>query len=140
MCKTIEMYADGACRGNNNAGRQPGAFGVVLMYGEHKKELKGFFKSATNNRMEIMAVIKGLKALNRFDIPVNVYSDSQYVVSTINQNWRISRNHDYWAELFAIMRKFKEINFIKVKGHSDNEHNNRADELANAALDEAGVK
>lgn len=138
--KVIQIYADGACRGNNQQGRAPGAYGVVLLYGNVTKELKGFFHSTTNNRMEIMAVIKGLKAIKDKSIPVEVYSDSQYVVSTINEHWAKKINIDYWTELYQAMAPFKEIKFIKVKGHSDNVHNNRADQLANEALDENGIK
>lgn len=138
--EVIRIYADGACRGNNAEGRQPGAYGVVLLYGNNRKELKGVFKKTTNNRMEIMAAIKGLKALKRCDIPVEIYSDSQYLVSTMNEHWEKKTNLDYWKELYSELARFKEVRFIKVKGHSDNENNNRADALANEALDEAGIR
>lgn len=132
----IRIYADGACRGNNLEGRHPGAWGVVLIYKDVKKELKGYFRATTNNRMEIMAAIKGLKALKRFDLPVEIYSDSQYLVSTMNDGWLKNTNKDYWRELYVELSKFGKVSFIKVKGHADNEYNNRADQLANEALDE----
>lgn len=133
--KTIKIYADGACRGNQFA-ENIGGYGVVLLYGEHKKELKDAFKNVTNNQMEILSVIEGLKALKQYDIPVEVYSDSQYVVNTVNLNWKKNANQDLWEELYNILRKIKDIKFIKVKGHSDDSLNNRADELANEAMDD----
>lgn len=130
----IKIYADGACRGNQFA-ENIGGYGVVLLYGEHKKELKDAFKNVTNNQMEILSVIEGLKALKRFDLPIEVYSDSQYVVNTVNLNWNKNANQDLWKELYSYIEKAKDIKFIKVKGHSDNEFNNRADKLANEAMD-----
>jgi ribonuclease HI len=134
MNNTIKIYADGACRGNQFA-ENIGGYGVVLLYGEHKKELKDAFKNVTNNQMEILSVIEGLKALKTFDLPIEIYSDSQYVVNTINLNWNKKANQDLWAELYNYIEKAKDIKFIKVKGHSDNEFNNRADKLANEAMD-----
>ena len=130
----IKIYADGACRGNQFA-ENIGGYGVVLLYGEHKKELKDAFKNVTNNQMEILSVIEGLKTLKQYDIPVEIYSDSQYVVNTINLNWKKNANQDLWKELYNYIGKVKDIKFIKVKGHSDNAYNNRADELANEAMD-----
>lgn len=130
----IKIYADGACRGNQFA-ENIGGYGVVLLYGEHKKELKDAFKNVTNNQMEILSVIEGLKALKQYDIPVEIYSDSQYVVNTINLNWNKKANQDLWEELYNYIGKVKDIKFIKVKGHSDNVYNNRADQLANEAMD-----
>lgn len=130
----IKIYADGACRGNQFA-ENIGGYGVVLLYGEHKKELKDAFKNVTNNQMEILSVIEGLKALKQYDIPVEIYSDSQYVVNTINLNWKKNANQNLWEELYNYIGKVKDIKFIKVKGHSDNIYNNRADQLANEAMD-----
>lgn len=130
----IKIYADGACRGNQFA-ENIGGYGVVLLYGEHKKELKDAFKNVTNNQMEILSVIEGLKALKTFDLPIEIYSDSQYVVNTVNLNWKKNANQDLWEELYNYIGKAKDIKFIKVKGHSDNIYNNRADQLANEAMD-----
>lgn len=130
----IKIYADGACRGNQFA-ENIGGYGVVLLYGEYKKELKDAFKNVTNNQMEILSVIEGLKALKQYDIPVEIYSDSQYVVNTVNLNWKKNANQDLWEELYNYIGKVKDIKFIKVKGHSDNIYNNRADQLANEAMD-----
>lgn len=134
MNNTIKIYADGACRGNQFA-ENIGGYGVVLLYGEHKKELKDAFKNVTNNQMEILSVIEGLKALKQYDIPVEIYSDSQYVVNTVNLNWNKKANQNLWEELYNYIGKVKDIKFIKVKGHSDNIYNNRADQLANEAMD-----
>jgi len=130
----IKIYADGACRGNQFA-ENIGGYGIVLQYQDQYKELKNAFRNTTNNKMEILSVIEGLKALKVYDIPIEVYSDSQYVVSTINLNWNKKANLDLWEELYTYINKFKDIRFIKVKGHSDNEFNNRADKLANEAMD-----
>lgn len=130
----IKIYADGACRGNQNT-TNIGSYGVVLIYKDSIKELNNAFQDTTNNRMEILSVIEGLKSLKRFDIPVEIYSDSQYVVNTINNGWRKNANLDLWAELDRLIEKFDSVKFIKVKGHSDNNYNNRADKLANIAMD-----
>lgn len=130
----IKIYADGACRGNQNT-TNIGGYGVVLIYKDSIKELNNAFQDTTNNRMEILSVIEGLKSLKRFDIPVEIYSDSQYVVNTINNGWRKNANLDLWAELDRLIEKFDSVKFIKVKGHSDNNYNNRADKLANIAMD-----
>ena len=130
----IKIYADGACRGNQNT-TNIGGYGVVLIYKDSIKELSNAFQDTTNNRMEILSVIEGLNSLKRFDIPVEIYSDSQYVVNTINNGWGKNANLDLWYELYRLIEKFDSVKFIKVKGHSDNNYNNRADKLANIAMD-----
>ena len=89
----IKIYADGACRGNQFKDNV-GAIGVVLLYGNKEKHIKEAFKNTTNNKMEILSVIKGLQELKRYDIPVEVYSDSSYVVSTMNLGWKRKVNLD----------------------------------------------
>lgn len=134
----VDIYTDGACSGNPG----PGGWGAILMYGEHRKELSGGEKQTTNNRMELMAVICALKALKK-PCKVNLYSDSAYVVNAFNQNWIIGwqkngwknsakvpvANIDLWQELLSLTNTHV-VSFIKVKGHADNEYNNRCDELA----------
>ena len=141
--KKVVLYTDGACSGNPG----PGGYGAVLIYGGVEKEIFGGEKSTTNNKMEMMAVIKGLEALKE-PCEVEVYSDSAYVVNAFNQgwitnwiknNWRNAskdpvKNKELWQELIALTEKHK-VTFIKVKGHSDNEFNNRCDELATGAID-----
>lgn len=136
----IIIYTDGSSRGNPG----PGGYGVILMYGKHKKEISGGFRRTTNNRMELMAVIKGLQALNKKHIPVKIYSDSQYVVNAIEKKWLFTwmktdfkggkKNKDLWKEYFEISKAYS-IQFIWVRGHADNPFNNRCDELATAAAD-----
>ncbi len=136
--KEVTIYTDGACSGNPG----PGGWAAILMAGGHTKELSGGDKDTTNNRMELLGVINGLKAL-KFPCKVKIYSDSAYVVNAFNQNW-IDKwvlngwknsakadvaNADLWKELVKLT-SMHEVTFIKVKGHADNEYNNRCDELA----------
>ena len=138
----ITIYTDGACSGNPG----PGGWGVVLMYKDNKKEISGGKKDTTNNIMELTAVIEALKQL-KYPCEVDLYSDSAYVVNAFKQgwiynwirnNWKTSgkesvKNQELWKELYALT-KIHKVNFIKVKGHSDNEYNNRCDELARNAI------
>lgn len=136
----ITIYTDGSSRGN--PGR--GGYGVVLMYGSHRKELSGGFKKTTNNRMELLAVIEGLKALKTKDIPVTVYSDSKYVVDAVTKGWLQNwiktdfkggkKNKDLWLQYYKLAQHFR-IKFMWVKGHADNPFNNRCDQLATTAAD-----
>jgi ribonuclease HI len=139
--KPIEIYTDGACLGNPG----PGGYGVVLLYGEHRKELSGGFRFTTNNRMELMAAIEGLKAL-KTSSEVWLYSDSRYLVDAVNlkwlegwrrRNWVKSnkepvKNIDLWKEIVEL-RQRHQIKFIWVKGHNGNVENERCDALAMAA-------
>ncbi len=140
--KTIEIYTDGACSGNPG----PGGYGVVLLYNGHRRELSGGDKKTTNNRMEIMGVIKGLEALKE---PCNVtlYSDSRYVVDAIQKGWvtRWKRNNwmrnktdpasnvDLWERVLELLEKHK-VTFVWVKGHAANVENENCDRLARAAI------
>lgn len=134
----VIIYTDGACSGNPG----PGGWGTILLYKDIKKELSGRSEITTNNIMEITAVIEGLKQL-KFECEVEIYSDSAYVVNAFNNgwiynwmknNWKTSgkepvKNKELWQELYQLTKRHK-VRFIKVKGHSDNELNNRCDELA----------
>ncbi len=134
----VTIYTDGACSGNPG----PGGWGVILMHGQNKKELSGGETDTTNNRMELLAVIRGLKTLTK-PCDVELYSDSAYVINAFNQNWIENwqkndwktsskspvKNKDLWLELLSLL-KVHNVKFIKVKGHSDNQFNNRCDELA----------
>ncbi len=140
--KSVTIYTDGACSGNPG----PGGWGAVLIYGEIEKEISGAMNNTTNNIMEITAVIEALKLL-KVECDVKIYSDSAYVVNSFNQgwiynwmknNWRTSnkepvKNKELWIELYNLTKKHK-VEFIKVKGHSDNEYNNRCDYLATSAI------
>jgi len=136
----ITLYTDGAARGN--PGR--GGYGAVLIYGNHKKELSKGFKHTTNNRMELWAIIAGLESITKRELPITIYSDSQYVVNSINKGWLNAwmktnfkggkKNPDLWKKYHSLSKDFK-INIVWVKGHADNEFNNRCDELATVAAD-----
>lgn len=138
----IIIYTDGACSGNPG----PGGWGTVLMYKDSKKEISGGAKETTNNIMELTAVVEGLKML-KFPCEVELYSDSAYIVNAFNQgwiynwkkkNWKTAdgkdvKNKEIWQELYELTKTHK-VTFNKVKGHSDNEYNNRCDELARNAI------
>jgi ribonuclease HI len=126
----------------------PGGWGAILMYDNHKKEISGYNPETTNNIMEITAVLEAVKLL-KFPCDVKIYSDSAYVVNCFNQkwiyswqknNWRTAdkkpvKNQELWQELFELLQKHN-YEFIKVKGHSDNELNNRCDFLATNEIKE----
>lgn len=134
----VDIYTDGACSGNPG----PGGWAAILIAKGIEKELSGYCESSTNNRMELTAAIEGLKAL-KLPCDVSLHSDSSYVVNAFNLNWienwrgngwrnssksEVS-NLDLWLLLDELNRKHK-VKWIKVKGHSDNEYNNRCDRLA----------
>lgn len=139
--KTIELFTDGACSGNPGKG----GYGVVLKYGKHTKELSEGFLLTTNNRMEILAVIKGLEALNE-TCNVNVYSDSKYVIDAINEGWvykweingwmrnkkDAAVNVDLWERLLVLLDEHN-VEFHWVKGHAGHAENERCDKLAVSA-------
>ena len=139
----VTIYTDGACSGNPG----PGGWGAILMYNGNKKELSGGNKDTTNNIMEITAVLESLKAL-KFPCEVDLYSDSAYVVNCFNQGWIYNwlkkgwktasgepvKNKELWEQLYSLTKTHK-VTFHKVKGHADNEFNNRCDELARNAID-----
>ncbi len=134
----IHLYTDGAAKGNPG----PGGYGVVLLFGNHRKELSQGYRLTTNNRMELLAVIVGLEALNTDKYPVTVYSDSKYVVDAINKGWlhkwvkkgfKGKKNVDLWRRFLPLQKKFK-LTFTWIKGHAGNLENERCDALAvNAA-------
>jgi ribonuclease HI len=140
--KEVIIYTDGACSGNPG----PGGWGTVLFYGNHKKEMSGFVPETTNNRMEMQAAIEALKVLKE-PCKVKLHSDSAYLVNCFKQGWHKNwvkngwknskkqpvENQDLWKEILSLM-EIHDVEFIKVKGHSDNEWNNRCDELATGAI------
>ena len=145
----VKIYTDGAARGNPDG---PGGYGTVLEYVDmkgqlHTKEISQGYKKTTNNRMELMAVIAGLEALNR-PCKVELYSDSQYVVNAFNQHWiegwikkgwkrgknEPVKNVDLWKRLLAAKEKH-DVTFIWVKGHDGHPQNERCDYLATSAAD-----
>ncbi len=145
----VKIYTDGAARGNPNG---PGGYGTILTYldekGElHKRELSGGYKKTTNNRMELMAAIKGLESLIK-PCKVELYSDSQYLVNAFNQNWLDGwikkgwkrgkneevKNVDLWKRLLKA-KEPHQVTFVWVRGHDGHEENERCDYLATTAAD-----
>ncbi len=140
--KSLDIYTDGACSGNPG----PGGYGVVMLYKNQRKELSEGFKKTTNNRMEVLAVIKGLEAL-KIPCQVTLYSDSKYVVDAVTKGWvkkwkannwikadkKKALNVDLWERLLTLLDKHKVI-FVWVKGHADNVENERCDFLARQAI------
>lgn len=136
--KKVDLYTDGACSGNPGVG----GYCAILIYNGFEKVISGFEQDTTNNRMELLAVIKGLEALKE-SCEVNIYSDSQYVVDAFNKDWITTwqkngwktsakkevKNPDLWAKLLEFV-SLHNVMFIKVKGHADNEYNNRCDKIA----------
>ncbi|MDR0839061.1 MAG: ribonuclease HI [Oscillospiraceae bacterium] len=135
--KSVTIYTDGACSGNPG----PGGWGAILLYGAKKRELSGGAPQTTNNRMELTGVIAALSALTE-PCGVTLYSDSKYVVDAINKGWlknwvRLGwrkkdgevKNPELWQELLPLLEKHS-VKFVWVKGHDENEYNNRCDELA----------
>ena len=142
MSEKVIIYTDGACSGNPG----PGGGGAILMCKGAKKEISGGMKETTNNIMEITAVVEALKCL-KVESDVEVYSDSAYTVNAFKQGWIYNwmkngwktankepvKNKELWQELYSLTKKHK-VEFIKVKGHADNEFNNRCDEMAREAI------
>ncbi|MFI3230043.1 MAG: ribonuclease HI [bacterium] len=138
----IEIYTDGACSFNPG----PGGYGVVMLYGEHRKELSQGYKLTTNNRMELLAIIVGLENLKR-PSSLTLYSDSKYVIDSVEKgwvykwqknNWKRNKNEmavniDLWERLLPLLEK-NDVKFVWVKGHADNKENNRCDYLARMAI------
>ncbi|MDP4109054.1 MAG: ribonuclease HI [Bacillota bacterium] len=146
--KKVEIYTDGACSGNPG----PGGWGSILCYNGAKRELSGGEAETTNNRMELKAVIESLKTLKE-PCGVTLYSDSNYVVRAVKEGWALkwrengwmrnkkekALNSDLWEELLKLLEVHK-TEFVWVRGHAENEFNNRCDALAVAASKQAGKK
>ena len=136
---SITVYTDGSAKGNPGNG----GYGVVMISGQHRKELKQGFNLTTNNRMELLAVIVALENIKTKNSVVTVYSDSKYVVDAVEKKWVFGwekknfnkkKNPDLWIRFLKIYRKQK-VSFIWVKGHADNKENEKCDALAVQAAD-----
>ena len=131
----IHLYTDGSARGNPG----PGGYGAILRYGAHEKELTQGFRLTTNNRMELLAVIVGLEAVTRPELPIRVVSDSKYVVDAVEKQWVFGwekkpdfgkkANEDLWRRFLQIYRQRK-VSFHWIKGHAGHAENERCDVLA----------
>ncbi|MBQ7387321.1 MAG: ribonuclease HI [Clostridia bacterium] len=140
--KDVQIYTDGACRGNPGNG----GWGAILVWGKYERELSGGEKNTTNNRMELMAAISGLEAL-RERCSVTLYSDSKYLVDAFDKEWVVSwekagwrrgrdelKNPDLWQRLVELVRAH-DVKFVWVKGHNGHDYNERCDTLATAYAD-----
>ena len=140
MSHPLMIYTDGAARGNPG----PGGYGIVLIWGQKRKEIAAGYRLTTNNRMELMAVIVALQSLTKNDIPVTIYTDSKYIVDSVQKGWLQNwiktdfkggkKNKDLWLKYHALSKQYH-VRFVWVKGHADNAMNNRCDELATQAAD-----
>lgn len=139
----IYLYTDGAASGNPG----PGGYGIVLKCGDARKEISGGFALTTNNRMELLAVIKGLEAIKWENAVVEVFSDSTYVVKAINEGWldnwvrkgwKKVKNPDLWQEFIPLYHSHR-VTFHWLKGHAGHPENERCDRLAVAAYSQAGL-
>jgi ribonuclease HI len=133
----IEIYTDGAASGNPG----PGGYGVILRSGQHYKELSAGFRLTTNNRMELLAVIEGLKAIKNPGAEVMIFSDSKYVIDSVEKKWvfgwvkkgfKDKKNKDLWMRFLDVYKKHH-VSFTWIKGHNDHPENERCDQLAVAA-------
>ncbi|SFG21313.1 ribonuclease HI [Sporolactobacillus nakayamae] len=144
----IIIYCDGGCRGNQDD-HNVGGWGAILKYGDHVKELRGGLRNTTNNVMELTAAIRALESLKTRQIPVSFYIDSAYVVNGMNswisgwikKGWKTAggkavKNKELWMRLNELAQMQEKIAFNKVKGHHGVEYNERADQLANLAMDD----
>jgi ribonuclease HI len=141
----VRMYTDGSCKGNPG----PGGWAAILICGEHEKRFSGSENNTTNNRMELKAIIEGMRALKR-PVKLEVVTDSQYVSKAINEGWLDRwqkkgwktagktpvKNQDLWEELLRLMQKHM-VEFVWTKGHANDELNNEVDALAQKAADSA---
>lgn len=140
----VTIYTDGAAKGNPG----PGGYGTVLLFGQHRKELSEGFRETTNNRMELLAVIKGLEALKKTNLNVTIYSDSKYVVDSVEKKWvfgwkkkgfKGKKNVDLWLR-FLPLYGIQNIKFVWVKGHAGIPENERCDELAVMAAESGNLQ
>jgi ribonuclease HI len=140
MSHHLMIYTDGAARGNPG----PGGYGIVLIWGQKRKEIAAGYRLTTNNRMELMAVIVALQSLTKTAIPVTIYTDSKYIVDSVQKGWLQNwiktdfkggkKNKDLWLQYHELSKQYQ-VRFVWVKGHADNAMNNRCDELATQAAD-----
>jgi len=141
---SVEVYTDGAAKGNPGKG----GYGVVMLSGKHRKEISEGFELTTNNRMELLSVIIALENLKKEKSVVTIYSDSKYVVDSVEKKWVFGwekknfakkKNPDLWIRFLKVFRKHR-VGFIWIKGHSDIKENERCDKLAVDAAESSNLK
>lgn len=130
----IHVWTDGACTGNPG----PAGLGVVIIDGAERKELSEYLGEGTNNIAELTAILRGLQTIGDRTRPVIVYSDSQYSIGLLTQNWKAKKNVELVQELRELLREFRDIRFVKVAAHSGIPLNERVDELARGAVSRRG--
>lgn len=130
---SVDIYTDGASSGNPG----PSGIGVVLRFGKYKKEMSRYIGIATNNVAELEAIRTGLLAVKNQDLPVRVFTDSSYAFGVLVQGWKARKNKEIISSIKKTLSKFNDLKFIKVKGHSGIEENERADFLATSVIKEA---
>ena len=128
--KTIHVYTDGASSGNPG----PAGIGIFLKYGVHQKEISHYIGIATNNIAELEAIRTGLSLIRNPDLPVRVYTDSNYALGLLTRGWKPKKNQVLITSIQALMKTFKELKLVKVKGHAGDEGNEIADRLATGAI------
>jgi len=135
----IQIFTDGAAKGNPG----PGGYGAILKFGAHSKELSEGFRLTTNNRMELLAVIRALQELKSSSYAIQIYSDSKYIVDAVEKGWiwnwqkkgfKDKKNPDLWQMYIPLHQQFKP-KFIWIKGHNGHPENERCDQLAVAAAE-----
>lgn len=131
----ICIYTDGACSGNPG----PAGIGVVMRYQGHEKEISRYIGTATNNVAELEAIRTGLAAVKKKSLPVIIFTDSSYALGILSRGWKAKQNIELVEEIRALLRRFKKIQFVKIKGHAGHPENERADRLAVQAI-ESGNK
>lgn len=130
----ITVYTDGSALNNGRPDSGCG-WACKLIYKGYEKMKSGKMEGKTNNQMEMIAVLMAMKSITNQSIPVEIYSDSKYVVETLNGNYKVKKNVDLWDQLLEEKRRFSDIKFIWIKGHDKSQHNNDVDR---AAVVEAG--
>ncbi|MFH0731216.1 MAG: ribonuclease H [Pseudomonadota bacterium] len=130
----VLVFTDGACSGNPG----PAGIGVVLRHGEHQKEISRYIGMATNNIAELEAIRTGLSMLKNKGLPIRLFTDSSYAIGVLSKGWKASKNQELVGATKTLMAKFDNLKLIKVKGHSGHEENEKADQLAVAAIQSAG--
>ncbi len=141
---TVNIYSDGACSGNQND-INIGGWGTILEMGEHTKELYDGDKNTTNNKMELTALLEGLKCLKRYNLKLNIYSDSAYVINGLTQKWYVNwekngwktsqkkpvENKELWEQIISIIKKIDNISYFHIKGHLDINNSKEVDKWKN---------